>query len=175
MRSARSGSSTSTVWKTTPSETPSGSRPASVAPARTASIAASRFAGAVPTRMKTPSATRPAARSMRGPPAAIQTGTGRACGSRAGSRAPVSTASPCSRARARRVASSSSRTRAGRSPARRTAVSPIPSPSSVRPSASSSTVAIEEAVTLMWRLTGLAISGPMRIRLVARAASASIT
>ena len=112
---------------------------------------------------------------MRGPPAAIQTGTGRACGSRAGARAPTSMASPSSRARARRVASSSSRTRAGRSPASRTAVSPMPSPSSVRPSASSSTVAIEEAVTLMWRLIGLAISGPMRMRLVARAASASIT
>ena len=36
-------------------------------------------------------------------------------------------------------------------------------------------MAIEEAVTLMWRLTGLAISGPMRMRPVARAASASIT
>ena len=133
------------------------------------------FASCVPTRMKTPSATRPAIRSVRNPPAAIQTGTGRAKGSRAGSGAPTSTGSPWSSERMITVAASSSATLAGRSPASRTAVSPAPRPSSSRPSASSSTVAIDEAVTVGWRITGLVISTPMPMRLVARAANAIIT
>ena len=61
-----------------------GSRPACLAPACTAATAARRLAAARPTRRYTPSATRPAIRSVFGPPAAIQTGTGRACSSRTG-------------------------------------------------------------------------------------------
>jgi hypothetical protein len=48
----------------------------------------------------------------------------------------------------RRVLSSSSFTRAGLSPASRTAVSPTPQPSSTRPGANSAIVAIDEAVTV---------------------------
>jgi hypothetical protein len=66
-------------------------------------------------------------------------------------------------------------TRAGRSPASRTAVSPTPQPSSVRPGASSSTVAIDDAVTVGCRLIGLASSGPSTMRPVAWAAAASST
>ena len=65
-----------------------------------------------------------------------------------------------------RVPSSSSLTRAGRRPASRTAVSPMPQPSSTRPGASSSIVAIDPAVTLGWRLTGLASSVPSMMRVV---------
>ncbi len=125
--------------------------------------------------MKTPSATPPAMRSVRGPPAAIQIGTGRWWGSRAGRAAPTSTSSPSRRARIRRVLASSSCTRAGLSPARRTAVSPIPMPSSVRPGASSSIVAMEDAVTVGCRVTGFAMSGASTMRVVARAAAASST
>ena len=114
-------------------------------------------------------------RSVRGPPAAIQMGTGRWWGSRAGRAAPTSTSWPSSSARIRRVLSSSSLTRAGRSPASRTAVSPTPQPSSVRPGASSSMVAIDDAVTVGCRLTGLASSGPSTMRSVAWAAAASST
>jgi hypothetical protein len=74
-----------------------------------------------------------------------------------------------------RVDASSSFTRAGRSPASRTAVSPTPQPSSTRPGASSSIVAIEPAVTVGWRFTGFASSGPSVIRSVARAAAARST
>src|SRR5258705_328456 len=116
----------STVWKMAATRTFAGSRPASAAPARMASTEVLRFPGCVPTRMKTPSATPPAMRSVRGPPAAIQIGTGRWWGRRAGSRAPTSTASPSSSRRISRVLASSSRTRAGRSPIRRTAASPTP-------------------------------------------------
>ncbi len=77
MTSARPGSSTNTVWNTAPTRTFDGSRPASAAPARMASMDRSMFVRCVPTRMKTPSATAPAIRSVRGPPAAIQIGTGR--------------------------------------------------------------------------------------------------
>ena len=62
---------------------------------------------------------------------------------------------------------------AGRRPARRTAVSPAPQPSSTRPGASSSIVAIEDAVTEGWRVTGLVSSTPSRIVEVACAAAAS--
>jgi hypothetical protein len=51
--------------------------PGSAAPARIASTAVAMLAGCVPTRMNTPSATPPAIRRVRGPPAAIQIGTGR--------------------------------------------------------------------------------------------------
>ena len=66
-----------------------------------------------------------------------------------------------------RVPLSSSLTRAGRSPASRTAVSPIPQPSKTRPGASSSIVAMDDAVTVGWRLTGLASSVPSMMRSVA--------
>ena len=112
--------------------------------------------------MNTPSATPPAIRSVRGPPAAIQIGTGRWCGSRAGRSAPTSTASPSSSARISRVDASSSFTRAGFRPASLTAVSPMPQPRSVRPGASSSIVAIEDAVTVGCRFTGLARRVPER-------------
>ncbi len=74
-----------------------------------------------------------------------------------------------------RVPASSSATRAGLSPARRTAVSPTPHPSSTRPGASSSIVAMEDAVTVGCRFTGLARSGPSVMRSVTRAAAASST
>ena len=61
------------------------------------------------------------------------------------------------------------------SPARRTAVSPTPQPRSTRPGASSSTVAMEDAVTVGCRFTGLARSGPSVMRSVARAAAARST
>ena len=138
-------------------------------------MAVARLAGWTPTRMNTPSATPPAMRSVRGPPAAIQIGTGRWCGSRAGRAAPTSTASPSSSARMSRVLASSSLTRAGRSPASLTAVSPTPQPRSTRPGASSSIVAIEDAVTVGCRFTGFASSGPSVMRSVARAAAASST
>ena len=53
-----------------------------------------------------------------------------------------------------RVPSSSSLTRAGRRPASRTAVSPMPQPSSTRPGASSSIVAIDHGGD-----TGMAVDG----------------
>ena len=125
--------------------------------------------------MNTPSATPPAMRRVRGPPAAIQIGTGRWCGRRAGSRAPTSTARPSSSARIRRVLASSSLTRAGLSPASRTAVSPTPQPSKVRPGASSSIVAIDDAVTVGCRFTGFDRSVARRMRSVTRAAAAIST
>jgi hypothetical protein len=75
----------------------------------------------------------------------------------------------------RRAPASSSFTVAGLRPASRTAVSPTPQPSSTRPGASSSIVAIEEAVTVGWRLIGFASSVPSVMRVVARAAAASST
>ena len=84
-------------------------------------------------------------------------------------------ASPSSSARMSRVLASSSWTRAGLSPASRTAVSPTPIASSVRPGASSSMVAMDEAVTVGWRVMGLASSGPRMMRSVTRAAAAKST
>src|SRR5207249_3312369 len=54
-------------------------------------------------------------------------------------------------------------------------VSPTPQPSKVRPGASSSMVAMDDAVTVGWRLIGFARSVPMTIRSVARAAAARRT
>ncbi len=65
--------------------------------------------------------------------------------------------------------------RAGRSPARRTAVSPMPQPSTTRPGASSSIVAMDDAVTVGCRFIGFASSVPSVMRSVARAADASST
>ncbi len=77
-----------TVWMTRPIPMAFGSWPASTAPACTWSRAARKLAGWRPTRTYTPSATRPAMRSVRGPPAAIQTGTGRGWRRAAGRGAP---------------------------------------------------------------------------------------
>jgi hypothetical protein len=54
-------------------------------------------------------------------------------------------------------------------------VSPTPQPRSVRPGASSSTVAIDPAVTVGWRFTGFESSVASKMRSVTRAAAAIST
>ncbi len=73
------------------------------------------------------------------------------------------------------VAVSNSATRDGRLPINRTAVSPTPSASNALPGASRSIVAMEEANTAASRMTGVSISGPSPIRVVAVAAKARLT
>lgn len=125
--------------------------------------------------MKTPSATRPAMRRVFGPWAATHTGTRAACLSTAGRAASTARRSPAFSPRIVRIDSSSSATVAGRLPMKRTAVSPTPMPSTERPGASRSTVAIEPAITAGWRMTGFSISGPSTMLRVFRRPSASMT
>ena len=55
------------------------------------------------------------------------------------------------------------------------ALSPVPMPTSVRPGASSASVAAADAATDGCRVTGVITRGPSLIRSVAAAASASVT
>ena len=63
---------------------------------------------------------------------------------------------------------------AGRSARLRIALSPEPMPKNARPGAISSTVAIPDAATAGWRVTGFVTAGPMRTRRVACAQSAMV-
>ena len=56
-----------------------------------------------------------------------------------------------------------------------TALSPVPTPSMVRPGSSSSNVAAAQAATAGWRVSGLITRAPKRIDLVCVATSASHT
>ena len=73
------------------------------------------------------------------------------------------------------TACSNAATEAGRWPMSRTAVSPTPMPSSVRPGWMLSTVAMEPAITAGCRITGFSISGPSTMASVTCNACANIT
>ena len=55
------------------------------------------------------------------------------------------------------------------------ALPPVPTPTTTRPSARSSSVAAALAVTEMWRVCGTVMPGPRRMREVATAQAVSVT
>jgi hypothetical protein len=139
------------------------------------------MAGSVPVYMMAPSPSRPAAWSIFGPEPATNRGTRRAPSSQArrlstplSRRAPP----PARSARIDVVIVSSVVMRAARctlTPIVSALLPPVPMPSTMRPGASSSSVAMALAATDQWRVWGTVTPGPSLMRVVPSAQAVSVT
>ncbi len=153
-------------------------RPTLSAASVTSPITLATHSSQVPTRASTPSAARPPRSSMRGPLPAIQMGrSGEGSRRRKPPRtvkgAPVSSASPRSRARQMEIIVSTSAMRAGRRPSSVTGRSPAPTPRMARPPVSSSSVAAATAARAGWRVRGCVTAVPRWMRSVRPASAPS--
>jgi hypothetical protein len=139
------------------------------------------MAGSVPVYMMTPSPSRPAASSILGPEPATKSGTRRGPSSQARRvSTPLSSRArpPASSARIALVIASRVAIRAARctlTPIVSALLPPVPMPSTMRPGAISSSVAMALAATDQWRVCGTVTPGPSVIRRVPSAHAASVT